>query len=288
MDYSNPKIPEGINTSDEHPLRELALLLSGLLLALGAGLVLLTLLTDSLTPNIPFSIEQSVFKRYSESRLSKTDKTAPESRRISGYLQQLADRIALRQDLPEEMIITIHYLEDDTVNAFATLGGNILIHRGLLEKMSDENMLAMVMAHEIAHIKHRDPIKGLGRGVILGLVISSLSMTMGNQVLDHLLNSSTLLTTLHFSREQEQQADEVALRSLNATYGHTEGATDLFTILYAENQTNGLVLPEFLSSHPENRARADRMIEIAGQQGWKQEGKRTPLPALITQLSVTE
>ena len=288
MDYSNPKIPEGINTSDEHPLKELSLLLSGLLLLLAAGLFLLTLLADSIAPHVPFSIEQSVFNRYSDSRISEQDEASPESAKITSYLQQLADRIALTQDLPEEMAITIHYLGDDTVNAFATLGGNILIHRGLLEKMSDENMLAMVMAHEIAHIKHRDPIKGLGRGVILGLVISSLSMTMGNQVLDHVLNSSTLLTTLHFNREQEQQADKVALHSLNATYGHTEGATDLFDILYEENRKNGLELPEFLSSHPENQARADRMREISDHQGWRREGKRTPLPPLIAQRGVTE
>ena len=63
----------------------------------------------------------------------------------------------------------MHYDASDTVNAFATLGGHVVIYRGLLEKLPNENVVAMVVAHEIAHIKHRDPVAALGRGVAITL-----------------------------------------------------------------------------------------------------------------------
>ena len=49
-------------------------------------------------------------------------------------------------DLPKDMSITVHYSTDKTVNAMATLVGNIIIFQGLIDVLPNENALAMVMA----------------------------------------------------------------------------------------------------------------------------------------------
>lgn len=274
MEYSNPKIPEGINTSKEHPLKEFSLLLGGICLLITLLFFLLATAADFITPHIPFSVEQQIADQYTNSQKDEVEPSA-KAKRINRYLQQLADRLAITLALPKEMPITIHYSEKETVNAFATLGGHIIIFRGLLDKISDENVLAMVMAHEIAHIKHRDPIRGAGRAVIFGLAISMVSMAVGNQVFDQFIGGSSLLTALHYGREQEREADIAALAALNSEYGHIGGATELFGILSAQSNIEP---PEFLSSHPVSKQRIERIEQMAISNGWQIDGQRSPLP----------
>lgn len=52
----------------------------------------------------------------------------------------------------------------------ATPGGHVIIYRGLLEKIPNENTLVMLLGHEIGHIKLRHPVKALGKGVVIGLL----------------------------------------------------------------------------------------------------------------------
>lgn len=283
MEYSNPKIPEGINSSKEHPLKEFSLLLGGICLLIVALFFLLAAVTDLIAPYIPFDIEQQAASQYTKIETEKPEPTA-EAQQIQHYLQQLADEISVKLALPTEMPVTVHYVEEETVNAFATLGGHIIIMRGLLEKIPDENVLTMVMAHEIAHIKHRDPIRGVGRAIIFGLAVSTISMAVGNQIIDQFINSSGMLTALHYGREQETQADEAALTVLHKRYGHLNGATELFSILNKESSKRGIAPPEFLSTHPESQHRIERIKDIATTEGWSIDGQRTPLPITIEKL----
>ncbi len=277
MEYSNPKIPEGINSSQEHPLKEFSLLLFGISLLIGMLFIFLATAADYIAPHLPFSIEQQVANQYIKNRPEAPEPSA-EAKQITHYLQQLANELANIQALPQEMPITVHYIEEDTVNAFATLGGHILIFRGLLDEISDENTLAMVMAHEIAHIKYRDPIRGAGRAMIFGLAISMVSMAIGNQVIDQFISGSSLLTALHYGREQETEADRVALATLHTYYGHIGGATELFKILDAQRSKKGFESPEFFSTHTESQHRIERIEQIAAAKGWSADGQRTPLP----------
>ena len=76
----------------------------------------------------------------------------------------------------------MHYSPDKVTNAFATLGANVVFYRGLLEKFDNEDAVAMVMAHEIAHAKLRHPAASLGRGIAVGLTLSLISVGLGEGV----------------------------------------------------------------------------------------------------------
>ncbi len=180
-------------------------------------------------------------------------------------------------DLPEDVSVTLHYIDDDMINAFATLGGNVFFFRGLLEQVPDENTLAMVMAHEIAHVKLRHPIKSLGRAIVVGTAISIISAAAGGEILNLALGETGLLTALKFSREQEESADSEALIAVQALYGHTQGATALFDILLNSEQPDARPA-EFFSSHPHSENRIETVKAQARERGWSLAGRLTPLP----------
>ncbi len=272
MNYENPKIPEGINVTDEHPLKDFAAMLVGVALFIVIGLVIIFSLAGWLVKFIPFEVET----RLAQSTVVGSLVPAVETdNKTQNYLRQLTADLVQQQNLPEEISVTVHYIENDTVNAFATLGGHIVIYQGLLEKLPNENALAMVLAHEIAHIKHRDPIIAMGRGVTLALAITSLAGFGENAVAQSLINHINFLTAMAFSRDQEQSADDEALKTLLAYYGHVNGAEDLFKVF---KQSQSFEPPEFLSSHPVNEERVDNIHLF--QRANNKVGETRPLPSL--------
>ena len=69
-----------------------------------------------------------------------------------------------------------------------------------------------------------------------------------------------------YSRDQEEDADRLAVRALNERYGHVGGATDLFEIL--NESYGGEEPPEILSSHPDTDDRIEMIREMAKERGW--------------------
>lgn len=269
--YHNPKIPEGINTSKEHPLKEFSILLIATIVLVVIGSYVLGYSGSWLAGKIPFSAETKIASMYDISQHTDS-KDYPE---LTQYLQALADKIRKAQNLSDEMIITAHYMDDETINAFATLGGNLFIYRGLLEKVPNENTLVTMLGHEIGHIKYRDPIKSLGRGVAVSIAMTTVTGSTDSSV----LGDAGLLTVLKFSREMELQADEEAMYTLHALYGHINGGADLFRIFQEmrldmeEDETL-----ELFSTHPLDQDRIDNFSVIAQKNNWKETGELTPLP----------
>ena len=176
------------------------------------------------------------------------------------------------------MNIKVHYIANDTVNAFATLGGHIVFFRGLLKKLPNENALAMVMAHEIAHIKHRHPISSMGRAIIISIAIAAVAGSTDNSTLGNILGDTSLLTALSFTRDQERDADNTALASLATQYGHTQGSKSLFEIFQSYEKENNISTPEFFSSHPVTKDRINNIDRLSEKQNWKNRGELTKLP----------
>lgn len=173
------------------------------------------------------------------------------------------------------MKITVHLVESDEVNAFATLGGHVFVFSGLLKKMPDENTLAMVLAHEIAHIKHRDPVRALGRGTVVMLSLSALLGNVDRSVANAATQSASL-GLLHYSREQELDADRAALAVLQAHYGHIQGADRLFVLLGSLSPATVQQGSELSATHPSLPHRRQQITQLVQQKGYIKEGKPVP------------
>ncbi|MFK7913504.1 MAG: M48 family metallopeptidase [Pseudomonadales bacterium] len=284
MSYENPPQPEGINVSDTHPLREFFSLLLMLLLIVVVAITVLTLTAQWLAQYIPFSTEQRLAGMFSAQieMLQEHDATSvdPEVLKREAYLRELAQRLQAHMDLPQGMTVTVHYSTEDTVNAFAMLGGHVVMFAGLVDQLPNENALAMVLAHEIAHVELRHPVVAMSRGLTVSVALASIFGLTDNAGVAQLVEWLGVTSTLSFSRSQERAADRRAAQALLAEYGHLEGATDLFEVFADElgggDASSGLRMPEFRATHPALSERIAALRDQARELGVT--GKVIPLP----------
>jgi len=231
--------------------------------------VLIVLSVDWLAEQVPYSFEQSMVQKLDEKFSNRNE--------VDDYLQSIADKLKPAMGLGDDVQIKIHYINENTVNAMTTLGGHIFVYRGLLKKLNNENAIAMLLGHEMAHVKYRHALKGLGKGIVLSAVFS-LMLGQASDVSADLVSQTGSLTLLKFSRDQEQACDELALSSVQKVYGHVAGADDLFLSL----QSHANAPAEFLSSHPDTQNRVQNLQQLADKQGWRKQGELIPLPDTIS------
>lgn len=276
MTWENRAPPEGINYSRDNPLKELAILLFAALLIVVAGVAALSFAAGWLAQQVPFAQERAwaapLAERFAAQRGDVDAREVAATRR----LQAMADRVARLQGMPAGMTLTVHIADEDMVNAFATLGGHLVFTRGLLAVLPHENALVTVLAHEAAHVKHRDPLVALGRGVTVATALGVLTGVGDGGLASGQLQGAGLMTALHFGRDQERAADAEALRTLTAWYGHTAGAADLFTAL--SGARGGAEPPPLFSTHPATDER------LAAMRAATTPGDLLPLPAEILEL----
>jgi beta-barrel assembly-enhancing protease len=242
----NPRPPEHINNPPSSALLEFAWLLGAVALAVVTVTLLLLLLARQLAPHIPFAWEVAVTKELAAS-------SPPDAR--SQALDKLAAALAQAGGVSDDIRIQAHYMDTALPNAFATLGGHVFVTRGLLENVSSENALAMVLAHEIGHIHYRDPAALLSRQAVLAVVWAVATGDTGGAGVQQALMQAGMLTSLSFDRDMERRADRFALDTLKAHYGHAAGAEEFFRHIhdhYDESEWETL-----FRSHPLTQERLD-------------------------------
>lgn len=268
MEYSNPELPEGINTSTTSPLKEFAILTAGVIGVILLLVTTLIIIVDYFADKIPFEWEQGI--PFGQIIVTDKDQQLPE------YLDRVSQNVIDKMSLPEGMQITVHYVNDDLVNAFATLGGHIVLYRGLLEKLDSEDELAMVVAHEVAHIKYRHPILSASHGVVVGVVLSLIGSSSGDDVVNKLLGTTSMMSLMKYSRDYEFEADKDAINAIISLYGHAEGAIELFNVFKSEI---GKAQPlEFLSTHPLTDNRVSQTQAMINEHDVSVKKQMTPLP----------
>jgi len=264
---------EGINSSTEHPLREFAWLVGGSLALFAAVALLIGWGARWLAPLVPFAAEQALAERVVDAGNGQP----PTPRDVA--LQSLADRLAARMDLPPGMSVQVRADDSPTLNAYATIGGRIRVHDGLLRHLQSEDALAALLAHEIAHVKHRHVAAQLGRDMAVSLLLAAVWSDAGSSMARSAMGQTAGLVSRGYSRDQEAEADGDALAAVVALYGHAGGLVALFDTLNAQAPASSG--PEMLSTHPLTSARIAAALARARAAGWRTEGPSTPLPEAL-------
>ena len=176
--------------------------------------------------------------------------------KLEAYVGELGKKLAAVSDRPN-VPFQFHVVEDTSVNAFALPGGPVFVTRGILAYMTSEAELATVMGHEIGHVAARHSVNQLSKQELaqVGIGIGSvLSPAVGQ-----LAQAGLSLLFLKYSREDENQADELGFRyALKAGYD-VRLMKDLFvTLERVSNSGKGGKLPEWRATHPdpENRLKS--------------------------------
>lgn len=280
--YENRLPDDSVNVTPHHPGLHFLKLMSLAVIFVTVVVILLNYIGSSVAKAVPFRYELSLMSKID---IEFGDEEAVD---IQSYLHRLSNDLADHMPIPDGFTFDIHYNGEETFNAYATLGGNLVFYRGLLQRMPNENALAMVLAHEMAHVVHRHPAAGVGGGLSASLVLMLLDAAGGGGLAGDILTRSGSLTQLGFSRDMETEADRTALAALAAYYGHVDGAATLFEIMNGdETETesdSGLeklkdVMSEFSSTHPLEENRIETLSELAKNNDWPQVGQVTPLPA---------
>ncbi len=279
MTYENPEVPHEVNVSRESALAEFLRLLAGIGIVVLAFAVLLYFTGAWLARRLPIELEQAwVGEHVLGIALQSSDAAeAAEVAAIETYLQRLANALAVHMPLPDGLRLHVHYTAHEQPNAFATLGGHIVVTSALIEQLPSENALAFVLAHEIAHLVARDPIAAVGGGLTIAAASTALSGDASA-----LLAPLTMVVQRGYSREAESAADELAIAALQDHYGHAGGGTALFQVFASHREIAGHVLsdaqlPSLLATHP---ADAERIARIsAASAGW--DPRRQPLRAIV-------
>ncbi|MDX1920027.1 MAG: M48 family metallopeptidase [Candidatus Caenarcaniphilales bacterium] len=266
MRYNPQKIEGNLNVTDQFPLKELFVLLAGFIGIFIAAYVILGFAVELIMPHIDLKTENKLMKLMNSS--------ASPTKEIAGIpigLRQKNDRLlenVLRKlisnssmSLPE---IKIRYVNNETINAYAHIDGTIEIHSALFSKMSTENELAFVIAHELGHYAYKDNLKVLGRKLVL-LFLGTTFLGADNGLNKMMLNTLGA-TESKFNQVQEERADKYAIELLNKTYGHIGGANSSFSKILKTNEPEALYV---FSTHPNPSKRLETISREINLKGYK-------------------
>ncbi|MBD3305146.1 M48 family metalloprotease, partial [candidate division KSB3 bacterium] len=239
MKYTPKPLQGNVNVSPTSPLKELFLLLGGLIGIMIIVYLVLGLAVDVIVPRLPAGLERHLGVLYSD--VFDQRNPSPADQALQELLETL---IAASPTLTEPY--QVHLIPSSQANALALPGGHIVILSELLHVLASENELAFILAHELGHFANRDHLKGLGRGLVL-TAISAFFIGVESNLTSFLMRS-LVGVEMQFSQRQETQADLFALELLNAHYGHVAGATAFFETL-TEDSTRSR-LSYFFATHP--------------------------------------
>ena len=225
----NPRLPDRINNRDQKPLQDFLILAAGVMLGIFLLSVLLLKSAQWLAPHLPYEWERDWFGADWSAAADAAPATESDSRAKEAALTALMARLLSSQ--PDALPVTLHWLNQDDPNAFAVVGGHIFVTRGLLQQVSSENALAMVLAHEYAHVQLRHPITLAAEQ----LSLTTLNLLLGDTTASALTQQGGWLALLSYSRDMERAADRQALAILRSYYGHTAGAGEFFQRMQEEH-----------------------------------------------------
>ena len=157
----------------------------------------------------------------------------------------------------------VNVIDSDELNAFCMPGGKIMFYSGLITRLNlSDDEIGIVMGHEIAHA-----LREHSREQVSQAIAAQTAISLGTSLLGLGQTSAELSGTVYqsliasrFSRADETEADDIGLElSARSAYDPRAGVTLWQKMLAAKNGGNP---PEFLSSHPEDAKRIQRIQSL--------------------------
>ncbi len=193
-------------------------------------------------------------------------------RRVQDYVARVGQSLAQVSELPT-LGFTFTVLDSPVVNAFALPGGYIYVTRGLMALASDEAELAGVLAHEIGHTTARHAAQRYSQQIVAGLGAAVAGAITGSDEIADSVSFSASSVLQSYSRDQEFEADTLAIRYLGRTGYALEAISaflakvDRHTRLEAENAGRSpgeIDSSSIAATHPRTLDRVERTAASTG------------------------
>ncbi len=219
------------------------------LLIQGAQIVQISSMSDGQETNLGAQINQQLVS--GQVKLYR-------NQAANDYVDRIGQKLARNSARPN-IKYTFQVVDDNAINAFATMGGFVYVNTGLLKAADNEAQLAGVIGHEIGHITGRHSLQHMKQAAISQGISTALGVD-NNQLVQL---GAQIALTLPNSRQDEYDADKRGLSTMiQAGYAPTAMPE------FMKKLMRGNSPPEFLSSHPavpERVANLQRMIPAAYQ-----------------------
>jgi predicted Zn-dependent protease len=247
--------------------RRLKLTLLAALFTIGSSLTLyfwgIPAVASIIAPHVPLAWEERMGEAIVDQWVPFESRCVGESQ--SAIIDDLVKKLTAHlpnTPYPFRVIVVNHPL----VNAFAVPGGTTVLFRGLLERTETPEELAAVLAHELQHNIQRHATRSILQDASMGLLLSLLTGDATGGIAFGLQSAKTL-GMMHYSRQNEEEADREGMRMLIGAGIDPKGMITFFEMIKKE----GVEMPaalKYLSTHPLTEERIERLKSSAkGLQG---------------------
>jgi len=241
------------------------------------------LVTGAFIPKVVFSITAAEEEELSREFMNVVLKSVKfvEDPVIVNYVNKVGEKIV--SVLPSQPF-TYHFyiIKEDVYNAFATPAGHIFIYSGLMAAMDNEEELAGIIGHEIAHVLCRHISQKIDRskkisiatlaGVAAGIFLGAEGAgEVGSAVILGSMAAGQSMT-LAYSREDERQADQIGLKYLTKAGYSGYGLLTMLRKIRSKHWFGTDQIPAYLTTHP---APEERLVYIGT---WLEKNRKKPPP----------
>lgn len=204
--------------------------------------------------------ERSAQEILKQSKISSNKTFTAMTQRVGSKIANAANRPDFKWEF--------YVIEGDQINAFCLPGGKVFVYTGLFELVSNDDELAVVLSHEIAHtiLRHgaermsMQNIRQIG-GSLLGLLVQSTAPEYTSLFNEAYNVGSNVGVMLPFSRSHELEADKVGIALMQKTGYNTKAAIAFWEKMAANSKGN----LDILSTHPSDAKRIKAIQEILKQ-----------------------
>jgi len=179
---------------------------------------------------------------------------------INEYINRVAQNVARNSDL--KIPLTVKVIDSPELNAFALPGGFLYVNTGLILAAEEEDQVAGVMAHEIAHVAARHWASQMTKATLLQysmipLIFIPMSYPVYLGVMEAWMNGVPM-AFLKFSRGAEAEADFLGLQYMyKAGYDPNSYVAFFGKVMEEERRVPGS-MPQVFMDHPPT---GDRIIK---------------------------
>lgn len=184
---------------------------------------------------------------------------------VNEYINEIGHRVSAQVNEGDHQF-TFFVVEDPHINAFALPGGYVGVHTGLLEATRNEDELAGVLAHEIAHVTQRHIARAvhanqrqsiLSTAIMLGAILAGAAGAGGDAMQGAIAvaQGTAMQQQINFTRSNEYEADRVGIAALADAGFDPRGMASFFEVISSQSGPSEARVPEFLRTHPVTSAR---------------------------------
>jgi len=168
---------------------------------------------------------------------------------IQKRVEDIGRKIASVCDRKE---IDYHFkaLEDEEVNAFSLPGGFVYVNKGLIDKVANDDELACILGHEVAHIVARHSIKKLQAIMGYSILRILVAAVPGNSQVGNAADIAFTEILLGYGRDDELLADQLASRYAKLAGYNPRGMIDFLEKLQEINRRKPLEPKSYFKTHP--------------------------------------